>query len=122
MLQHNSQVAGKRAHIAHAAVVSLHAICCGGPALAMLAAAASGAASATYLSINITEIHDFLHAHEVLVVVLSATLVVLGGALEALARRRRALGFPWLFGFSVFCFLGNIALMLIHRGALNVWA
>lgn len=121
MLQGNGAQAGRPAHMAHAAMVSLHAICCGAPALAMLAAAASGAASATYLFVSIAEMHDFLHAHEVWVLAVSAALVVVGGVLEAAARRRGSPGFPWLFAFSVFCFLANLTLMLAHRGLFSAW-
>lgn len=88
----------------------------------MLAAAASGAASVTYAFVYINKIHGFLHAHEVWVLVVSALLVVIGGALEVSARRRRALGFPWLFAFSLFCFAANLVLMLVHRGLFNVLA
>ena len=103
--------------MAHAAVMSLHAVCCGLPALAMLAAAVSGFTSVvTLLSDSIAEMHQFLHAHEVWILAASAGLVVTGGALEAVARRHHAAGFPWLFAFSVFCFLGNVAIILAHRG------
>jgi len=118
MLQHNSTQAGKKAHIAHAAVVGLHAICCGLPALALLAAAVSGAASGTALLANaFTPIHDFLHQHEVWILAASAALVVGGGVLEVVARRGpHAHGFPWLFSVSVACFAANVAIVLAHRG------
>lgn len=121
MLQHNGS-SGRQAHFAHATMVGLHAVCCGAPALAMLAAAASGAASVGYAFVYINEIHGFLHTHEIWVLAVSAALVLVGGALEASARRRRALGFPWMFAFSVFCFAANLTVMLAHRGLFNVWA
>jgi hypothetical protein len=117
MLQHNSARAGKKAHLAHAAVVSLHALCCGLPALAMIAAAVSGATSGVAVLAGAFEpIHAFLHAHEVWILVISALLVVAGGVLEALARRgAHAHGFPWLFAFSVACFLINVGIIVAHR-------
>ena len=118
MLQRNSVRAGKKAHIAHAAVVGLHTLCCGAPALAMLAAAFSGAASATsFLTHSVGPVHAFLHRHEVWILAVSALLVVVGGALEAWARRgRHQHGFPWMFAFSVACFLANAAIIVAHRG------
>lgn len=116
MLQRNAPQ-GRHAHIAHAALIGLHAICCGLPALAMLAAAASGAASSlALLSGSVGIFHDFLHAHEVWIVALSAALVAIGGALELNARRgANRHGFPWLFAFSAFCFALNLGIVLIHR-------
>ena len=116
MLQHNGAQAGKKAHLAHAAVVGLHVLCCGLPALAMLAAAASGAASgAILLSDSIKPFHDLLHTHEIWILILSAILVAVGGAMEAWARRLpHQHGFPWLFAFSVACFLANAAIIAAH--------
>jgi len=117
MLQHNSARAGKKAHIAHAAVVGLHALCCGLPALALLAAAVSGATSGvTVLANAFAPVHDFLHQHEVWILAVSAALVVLGGILEAVSRRgAHKHGFPWLFSISVACFLLNVGIILAHR-------
>lgn len=117
MLQHNSARAGRKAHLAHAAVVSLHALCCGLPALAMVAAAIAGATSGVaVLAGAIEPVHAFLHAHEVWILVVSALLVVTGGGLEVLARRRaHNHGFPWLFAFSVACFVINVAIVVAHR-------
>lgn len=119
MLQHNGVAAGRRAHLAHAAVVSLHAFCCGLPALALLAAAASGAAtSVVLLSDFVTPFHAFLHQHEIWLLALSALLVVLGGALEIRGRvRPHRLGFPWLFALSAACFVLNFAIIFSHRAA-----
>jgi hypothetical protein len=117
MLQHNSARAGKKAHIAHAALISLHALCCGLPALAMIAAAVSGATSGVAVLAGAFEpFHALLHAHEVWILVVSAALVAIGGAMEALARRgAHNHGFPWLFAFSVVCFLVNVAIIVSHR-------
>ena len=119
MLQHNSVVAGRRAHLAHAAVVTLHALCCGLPALALFAAAASGAAtSIALLSDFLTPFHGFLHQHEIWVLALSALFVALGGALEIWGRvRPHQLGFPWLFALSAACFVLNFAIVVSHRAA-----
>jgi len=118
MLQHNSARAGRRAHVAHAAVVGLHTLCCGLPALALMAAALSGAASSVALLSETTgQIHDFMHRHEIWVLVVSAVLVVSGGYLEFRARKSgHAHAFPWLFAISVFCFVLNIVIIAVHRG------
>lgn len=116
MLQHNSARHRRRAHLAHAAVVSLHALCCGLPAAALLAAAVSGATSGiALLAETFAPFHAFLHQHELWILALSAALVVFGGVLEANARRTHNHGFPWLFAFSVFCFLANAAIIIAHR-------
>ena len=114
MLQRNNP---RRAHIAHAAVVGMHAICCGLPALAMLAAAVSGAASVgALLPDSFEQFHRLLHGYELWIVGLSAALVTLGAWLEVSARRNHpGQGFPWLFAFSVLCFLLNVGVILAHR-------
>jgi cytochrome bd-type quinol oxidase subunit 2 len=115
-LQHNSVRNGRQAHLAHAAVMGLHALCCGLPALALMAAAASGATSGVaLLSDSAGKLHDFLHQHELWILVISAALVVIGGWLEVSARRKHRHGFPWLFAFSVLCFLANVSIILAHR-------
>lgn len=83
----------------------------------MLAAAVSGATSGiALLSDSVGYLHDFLHAREVWILGVSAALVVTGGALELNARRAgHTHGFPWLFAFSAFCFLANVAIILAHR-------
>ncbi|MBL8530909.1 MAG: hypothetical protein JNK94_04170 [Hyphomonadaceae bacterium] len=103
--------------MAHATVMGLHALCCGLPALALVAAGLSGATSGiAILSQQFQWVHAFLHAHEMWILVISAGLVVTGGVLEASARRSgAAAGFPWLFAFSVLCFLANVAIILAHR-------
>lgn len=96
--------------------MGLHAICCGLPALTMLAAAVVGATSGiTLLSGFVKEIHQFLHAHELWVLIVSAVLVVTGGWLEIASRRTHRHGFPWLFAFSVLCLAANAAIILAHR-------
>lgn len=118
MLQHNSAKAGRRAHLAHATVMSLHALCCGLPALALAAAAVSGATSGIALaSQSVAVVHEFLHQHELWILVVSAALVVSGGWLEASARRHQSRGFPWLFAFSVLCFVANVAIIVGHRAS-----
>jgi hypothetical protein len=99
-------------------MMGLHALCCGLPALAMLAAALSGATSGIALLADITgQFHAILHAHEVWILIVSAALVVSGGWLEALSRRGGAVrGVPWLFALSVLCFALNVAIILVHRG------
>lgn len=120
MLQHNAprRDSGRPAHIAHAALISLHAFCCGMPALAMLAAAVSGTTSGiALLSDSFEQLHKFLHAHELWILVISAALVVIGGTMELNARRHgHNHRLPWLFAFSVLCFLVNVAIILVHRG------
>jgi hypothetical protein len=97
-------------------MMGLHTLCCGLPALALAAAAVSGATSgAVLLSDFIGQLHDFLHRHEMWVLAISAALVVLGGWLEVSARRQHRHGPPWLFSFSVLCFLVNLAIILVHR-------
>jgi hypothetical protein len=118
MLQHNNAQHGRRAHLAHAAVVGLHALCCGLPALVMLAAALSGAASSVVLlSDSVQQFHDFMHAYEAWILGLSAALVVGGGWIELNQRRSGGhhLGFPWLFALSVGCFVLNVAIIVAHR-------
>lgn len=84
----------------------------------MLAAAVSGTTSGiALLSDSFEQLHEFLHAHELWILVISAALVVTGGAMELNARRSgHAHRFPWLFAFSVLCFLVNVGIILAHRG------
>lgn len=115
MLQRNARA--RRAHVAHAAVVGMHALCCGLPALAMLAAALSGATSGiALLADSLQFFHRLLHGYELWILALSAALVTLGAWLEVSSRRNRHThGFPWLFAFSVLCFLVNVGVVLAHR-------
>ena len=115
MLQRNAKP--DHAHLAHAAVVGMHAFCCGLPIAAILAAGLTGAASASALLPDSFEVfHHLLHGYEPLIVAVSALLVVLGGWMEVSSRRQgRAHGFPWLFALSLGCFLANAALVLAHR-------
>src|SRR6185295_16526163 len=116
MLQHNATANGRRAHLAHAAVVSMHAICCGLPAAAMLAAALSGVASTgAFLPDSFVYFHSLLHQHELWILALSAVLVLAGGWMEVAARRNHRHGFPWLFALSVGCFFANALIILAHR-------
>jgi hypothetical protein len=117
MLQRNAAKAPRRAHLAHAAVVGMHALCCGLPALAMLAAALSGTASAAaLLPDSFVQFHRLLHGYELWILGLSAALVALGAWMEAGSRRSHpAQGFPWLFAFSVLCFLVNAGVIFAHN-------
>ncbi|WP_395645651.1 hypothetical protein [Terricaulis sp.] len=117
MLQRNAHGHAHQAHWAHAVVVGLHAVCCGLPALAMLAAALSGAASATsLLPESFTQFHIFMHAYEIWILAGSAALVVVGGGLELAHRRIHPhLGFPWLFAMSTGCFALNAAIIFAHQ-------
>lgn len=118
MLQHNVHAeAGRRAHLAHAAMVSLHSVCCGLPILALSLAALSGAATGWTLFAQTTvHLHAILHKHELWILALSATLVVIGGVFELRARAGQARrGFPWLYALSAACFALNLAIILLHR-------
>lgn len=118
MLQHNAETARHKAHVAHAAMVGLHSLCCGLPALAMLAAAFSGATSGlTLFASYFSGFHALLHAHEIWILFASATLVTTGGVLELAARRTHTgpKGFPVMFAISVGCFIANAAIIAAHR-------
>lgn len=116
MLQHNSS-APRQAHLAHAAVLGMHALCCGLPALFMIAIAAGATSGVTLLSGFIAEFHTFLHAHELWILALSAGFVAVGGYLEFASRKGvHRHGFPWLFAFSALCFAANVAIIAVHRG------
>ncbi len=120
MLQDNVVHAdhGRKAHLAHAAVVGLHTLCCGVPALALMLAALSGAATGVTLFAQATgRLHAILHAHEMWILALSAALVAVGGVLELNSRRNgRHRSVPWLYLMSVACFGLNVAIILAHRG------
>jgi hypothetical protein len=112
MLQHNRLA--RQAHLAHAAVLGLHTLCCGLPVLALLAAILAGATSGLALFADYLGVfHEFMHAYEAQILVVSAVLVGVGGVLEL--RRRHEHGSLWLFGVSVLCFLANAAIVVLHR-------
>jgi len=113
MLQHNMR---QRAHLAHAAVVSLHAICCGMPVMAVVLTALFGTASAaTVAGAWFAPAHAALHAHESWFLGVSAVLVVAGALLEWLSRRASARsGPPWLFGLSLAALVANFAVVASH--------
>ncbi|HVZ99100.1 MAG TPA: hypothetical protein VG841_02160 [Caulobacterales bacterium] len=98
-------------------MISLHALCCGMPILALTLAALSGASSgATAFFVATHDLHEALHAHEVWILAGSAGLVGTGGVLEFAARRQGLRhGFPWLFCVSVGCFALNLAIIWLHR-------
>lgn len=116
MLQHNVTSTGRRAHVAHAAVVGLHTVCCGAPALLLALSLAAGTTTGlTLASDYVVQIHSFVHRYEGWVLALSAALVVAGGAMEVQGRRSGARGFPWLFAISVLCLAVNAIIILAHR-------
>lgn len=101
-----------RAHTAHAAVVALHALCCGAPAALFLF---SASAMAGALGGMVTQAHHFLHGHELWLIALSAALIVGGAVAEWRARQAGARRFPALFVLSVACLAANIAIVAAHR-------
>lgn len=115
MLQHN--ITARHTHAAHAAVVALHAICCGLPALAVTAVAVSGAASGFVLASSYVQtLHALLHGHELWLIGVSALFVTAGGVMELMLRRRGgSQTFPWMFAVSLGCFLVNVAILAVHR-------
>ncbi len=113
MLQRNT---AKSAHLAHAAVLSLHSLCCGLPALAVTLAALG--VSGLNLGGTLTGLHTLIHSHELWILGLSGALVVVGGLMELAQRRRRQhqeRGVPWLFVMSACCLVANIAIIAVHR-------
>jgi len=119
MLQHNAAKTGKHAHVAHAAVLSLHMFCCGIPALAVTITALTGAvaSSAASLSGVFGAFHSAIHGNELWILALSAVLVTVGGVMEVLARHGGApQPFPWLYAMSLCCFVANAGIIAVHRG------
>ena len=111
MLQRNT---AKSAHLAHAAVLSLHSLCCGLPALAVTLAALG--VSGVNLGGTLSGLHTLIHGHELWILALSATLVVIGAVMElSLRRSHQHKGIPWLFVMSACCLLANIAIIAVHR-------
>ena len=112
MLQHN---AAKSAHLAHAAVLSLHSICCGLPALAVTLAALG--VSGVNFGGALAGLHTLIHGNELGILGLSAALVTVGGLMELNVRRAHPeRGVPWLFAMSACCFVANVAIIVVHRG------
>jgi len=102
-----------RAHWAHAAVLSLHAICCGAPIALLLV----GAVTASVVGAGwVLGAHAFLHAHEFWLLALSGSLVVYGGFGEWRARKSGAhAGFPVLWAMSGLCLAANVTIVVLHR-------
>lgn len=102
--------------MAHATVVTVHALCCGVPVLALILTGLSGLASAASLVAGVVEpIHAVLHSREMWILGLSAILVAIGAWLEFSARRRNhGLPFPWLFALSASCLAVNAAVIAAH--------
>src|SRR5690242_6500453 len=112
MLQRNT---AKSAHFAHAAVLSLHSVCCGLPALAVTLAALG--VSGVNFGGAVTALHTLIHGNELGILALSAALVTMGGLMELSVRRDHPeRGVPWLFMMSACCFIANVAIIAIHRG------
>jgi hypothetical protein len=119
MLQHNAPhgaaSASRRAHVAHAAMISLHALCCGLPLLALTAAAGVSSGLLAF-STKAEALHVLMHGHEAALVAISALLVLVGAGLEWVARARQAgHGFPWMMSLSAGCFVFNLILVGAHR-------
>ncbi len=116
MLHYNTEAEAHRraghAHSAHAAMVALHALCCGLPAALLLV---SAGASTGLLGGMVSEAHHFLHAHEVWLMALSAALVGVGGYGEWRAWKAGARRVPWLFFLSILLFAANAAIIAGHR-------
>jgi hypothetical protein len=110
MLQRNT---AKSAHLAHAAVLSLHSICCGLPALAVTLAALG--VSGVNLGSGLAGLHTLIHGHELWILALSAALVTVGGVMEIRLRRHPHNGVPWLFVMSACCLVANVAIVAVHR-------
>src|SRR5512143_1173156 len=99
MLQRNT---AKSAHLAHAAVLSLHSICCGLPALAVTLAALG--VSGVNFGGALAGLHALFHGNEPGILSRSATLVALGGLMKLSPRRAHPCrGVPWLFVMLAFC-------------------
>jgi hypothetical protein len=112
MLQRNT---AKSAHLAHAAVLSLHSICCGLPALAVTLAALG--VSGVNFGGALAGLHTLIHGNELAILALSATLVTIGGLMELnVGRTHPERGVPWLFVMSACCFIANVAIIAVHRG------
>jgi hypothetical protein len=112
MLQRNT---AKSAHLAHAAVLSLHSICCGLPALAVTLAALG--VSGINFGGTLAGLHTLIHSNEFGILTISAALVTVGGLMELNARRAHpGRGAPWLFVMSACCFIANVAIIAVHRG------
>ncbi len=111
MLQRNT---ARSAHLAHAAVLSLHSICCGLPALAVVLAALG--VSGVSLGSGLAGLHALIHGHELWILALSTTLVLIGGFMELNHRRtHQNPGVPWLFVMSVCCLIANVVIIALHR-------
>lgn len=111
MLQHNiAKQGGGRAHWAHAALVGMHALCCGLPAALALTGVAIGALT---WARPIAGLHAWLHGYEPEMLLLSFTLVTIGGIAEW-RRRTQLRGFPKLYALSLICFLANAGMVTTH--------
>lgn len=112
MLQHNrsAEAEAAHAHWAHAAMVALHAFCCGLPAAMALAGIALGALA---WAGPVVRLHHWLHGYEAEMLLLSFALVAIGGFAEW-RRRGELKGFPKLYALSLICFLANAGIVTAH--------
>lgn len=114
MLQHNTHASrgdtGGRAHWAHAALVGMHALCCGLPAAMALLGVAIGALA---WAAPIVRLHTFLHGYEPEMLMLSFALVAIGGFAEW-QRRAQLKSFPKLYALSLICFVANAGMVTTH--------
>jgi hypothetical protein len=111
MLQHNTAKQGaSRAHWAHAALVGMHALCCGLPMAMAVAGVAIGALA---WAGPIIRIHTFLHGYEPEMLMVSFALVAIGGFAEW-RRRAQLRAFPKLYALSLICFLANAGMVTTH--------
>ena len=117
LFYNNSERGARGAHVAHALVVGLHALCCGAPLALMLIAAGLGASTGLAAAQGVVGgVHAALHGHEILILTLSALLVVVGGVAEWRMRAKHATrGFPVLFAASIACLFLNAGIIAAHR-------
>ncbi len=109
-LQGGGAGAASRTHLAHAAVVAMHLMCCGAPVLAVAGAALGLVA----LGGAMGWLHALVHGHELVLLALSGCLVAAGGFGEWAVRGSRR-GVPVLFAVSVACLALNVAIVASHR-------
>ncbi|MDX2237700.1 MAG: hypothetical protein NW203_09055 [Hyphomonadaceae bacterium] len=120
VLQYNKTRPDPRgAHVLHALVVGLHALCCGAPAALLLISAGLGASTGLAATQGfVGDVHDVLHGHEGIILGASAALVLIGGAAEWRLRRVHGVrGFPFLFAASVACLVLNAGIIAAHNAS-----
>lgn len=100
-----------RAHTAHALVVGLHVVCCGGPILLAGIGVAAGLGAIAGLAATV---HDVIHHYEWWLVAASGALVALGGVFEWRVWRSGVRRFPALFALSCLAFAVNAGIVASH--------